>query len=283
MRLQDLKSIFFEKLDSIYPPSETETIFFLVCRQLLNYSKIDLHTKKDVNLSDEIRTQFLNILYRLLKNEPVQYILGSTEFYNLRLLTDERALIPRQETELLVDIIVKEYQNKQNLRIIDLCTGTGCIAIALKTNLNNAKVSATDLSKEALELAEVNAKNNHCDISFIWDSILTPEKNYETFDIVVSNPPYVRDSETSLMHKNVIDYEPHLALFVEDSNPLVFYKAIADFAVKHLEKKGIVYCEINEAFGEKTAEIFAHKGLFNTTILKDLNNKDRFIKAYRND
>lgn len=279
MTLLQIKSFFSNRLSALYPSNEADAIFSLICRHLLNYSKIDIHTKKETILSQEIQDRFKNIINRLHENEPIQYILGTVDFYNLTLQIDNRALIPRQETELLIDLIIRENQGKKELNIIDLCTGSGCIAIALAAHLKDSTVSATDFSKEAFNLAHDNALKNNCTISFICDSILDPQFHYKTYDIIVSNPPYVRESEIQRMEKNVYAYEPHMALFVNDSDPLLFYKAIADFADKYLKKEGILYCEINEAFGQETAQIFITQGFNQTTVLKDLNNKDRFIKA----
>jgi release factor glutamine methyltransferase len=281
MNLQQIKTIFSDRLSTVYSPCEVEPIFSLICGHLLNYSKIDIHTKKEIALNAEVESEILSILERLLLHEPIQYILGTVEFLNVNLTVDKRVLIPRQETELLVDIILKEVQGKDELKIIDLCTGSGCIAIALAFNLKNALVSATDLSKEALILAQKNANHNKCTIHFMNDSLLKPKNKYETYDIVVSNPPYVRESEKEKMEKNVIDFEPPMALFVSDSDPLIFYETIADFGRKYLSRKGAIYCEINEVFGREIEEIFKGSGFKNTHVLKDLNNKDRFIKASR--
>jgi release factor glutamine methyltransferase len=279
LTLQKIKSIFSNRLLSVYSKIETDSIFNLICFHLLNYSKIDIHSKKEEPLSSENENKLQFILNRLLNHEPIQYILGTTEFYNLNLSIDSRALIPRQETELLVDIIVKEIQGKAGLKIIDLCTGSGCIAIAISSKLQNAQITATDISNDALSLARSNAKKNDMNISFIEDSILEPVKNYEKYDIIVSNPPYVRDSEKLKMHRNVLDYEPHSALFVNDSDPLVFYSAIEKFGSKYLNESGIIYVEINESLGLETSEIFSDAGFTSVQIMKDLNNKDRFIKV----
>jgi release factor glutamine methyltransferase len=281
MNALQIKAIFSTHLSSIYSQNEADAIFSLICLQLLNYSKIELHTNKEIQLKPDIETRILSILDRLMLHEPIQYILGTTEFYNLTFQIDKRALIPRQETELLVDTIIKDLKGKSKLKIIDLCTGSGCIAIALSSNLKNVEITATDLSKDALDLASYNAKRNNSKIHFINDSVLDLHINYELFDVIVCNPPYVRKSEIPLMAKNVIDFEPHMALFVSNSDPLIFYKAIADFSMKYLTQSGIIYCEINESLGRETSEIFINRGFNQTTILKDLNSKDRFIKAFR--
>jgi release factor glutamine methyltransferase len=281
MTLVQIKTIYLNRLSAVYPQSEIDSIFSLICLDLLNYSKIDIHSKKEISISKEIENKFLSIADRLLEHEPIQYILGTVEFYNLNLKIDRRALIPRPETELLVDIIVKDFSGRKNLKIIDMCTGSGCIALALGGNLNKCNLTATDISNDALSLAQSNADKLKIEINFIGDSVLHPQCTYDTFDLIVSNPPYVRDSEIKLMEKNVLEYEPHLALFVNDNEPLVFYQAIARFGVMHLSQDGMIYCEINEALGKETTEIFMSQGFNKTIVMKDLNNKDRFIKASR--
>jgi release factor glutamine methyltransferase len=279
MTLLQIKTIFFDRLSTLYPKNEIDSIFYLTMGYLLNYSKIEIHGKLSLNLTGEMEIKVLGIRDRLAHNEPIQYITGYTEFYELRLNIDNRALIPRPETELLVNIILNETSRDKKLKIIDLCTGSGCIALALTANLPYTEVSATDISKEALELAEQNSKENNLTVNFICDSLLEPKKNYETYDIITSNPPYVREEEKKHMHRNILEYEPELALFVADSNPLIFYKAMAVFGNSYLNHGGIIYCEINEAFGAATKDLFMKAGYTETIILKDLNNKDRFIKA----
>lgn len=280
MNLQQIRSAYLRRLSGAYPKNEINSIFSLACLHLLKYSQIDIHFRKNEKVQGEIKHKFSLILDRLLNYEPIQYIIGATEFYNLILKTDKRALIPRQETELMVDIIIKDISGKQGLKVIDLCTGSGCIAIALASNLRKSEVTATDISADVLDLAKENALQNQTNISFIKDSILNPEHNYGSYDLVVSNPPYVRELEKVLMSKNVIEYEPHAALFVSDSDPLIFYKAIAFFGTQHLAPGGTIWCEINEVLGKETAEVFRSTGL-EVIIHKDLNNKERFIKAIR--
>jgi release factor glutamine methyltransferase len=279
MTLSQIKTNFTDRLLPVYSKNETEAIFSFICRQLLNYSKIDIHAKKEIQVPEKIEIKIRGILTRLIDHEPIQYILGSVEFYNLNLNIDNRALIPRPETELLVDIIVKDFSENKNLKIIDLCTGSGCIAIALGAYMSDPKIIATDISIDALSLAQSNAHKVKIDVEFIPDSILKPKHKYGSFNLIVSNPPYVRESEMRLMEKNVIKYEPHQALFVKDSDPLVFYRAIAEFGQKYLYPDGSIYCEINESLGKETAEIFMNHGFRKTFVLKDLNNKNRFIKA----
>jgi release factor glutamine methyltransferase len=279
MNLLQIKTIFSERLSTIYPKNEIDSIFNILVHHMLNYSKIEIHQNLSLNVASEIEIKMVGILERLAHNEPIQYITGVTEFYNLTLKTDKRALIPRQETEYLVDIILKEILKNKKYKIIDLCTGSGCIALALASNLPQSQIIATDISKDALELAAHNAKENKLPIKFICDSILEPQYSFESYDVIVSNPPYVRKEEKKQMHQNILKFEPASALFVPDSDPLIFYRAIAAFGNKYLIPGGTIYCEINEAFGSETHELFKKAGYIKSNILKDLNNKDRFIKA----
>lgn len=221
------------------------------------------------------------VLKRLINSEPIQYILGVTEFYNLHLNVKPGVLIPRPETEYLVSIILEENKNKEGLTILDLCTGTACIALSLAKNLVGVNVTATDISEIALDLAMQNARKNQQQITFIHDDLLAPQSAYGQYDIIVSNPPYVRDSERSAMHPNVIDYEPHQALFVSDEDPLVFYKAIADFSGRFLKPGGKLYLEINQYLGEELCALFQTKGFTEVRNLKDLDGHSRFLTCNR--
>jgi release factor glutamine methyltransferase len=250
-----------------------------VARHVLNYSKIDIHLNKDENILPSLENKLTSILTRLLTGEPIQYILGETEFYGIIMKVDHRALIPRQETEYLVDLVIHSLPSDKPKQIIDLCTGSGCIAIALAKNLPFAIITATDLSKNSINLARENSDACQTNINFLEDDILNPGCNFELFDCIVSNPPYVRESEKTLMHKNVLDFEPASALFVNDSDPLLFYSAIIGFAKNHLNIGGLILVEINENFGNETAKLFLKSNLNNVEILKDLQDKDRYIKA----
>ncbi|MBN1597498.1 MAG: peptide chain release factor N(5)-glutamine methyltransferase [Bacteroidales bacterium] len=279
MTLAELNSLFRNQLVSMYPSQEVENIFFLTVNFVLKYSKIDIHLNSEKEIPSYKEKILVNILSRLNRSEPVQYILGETEFYGLKIKTDPRALIPRPETELLTDIVIKENSDRNSLSIIDLCTGSGCIAIAVSKYLTGSVLTAIEISNSALELAKENASLYQVHINFIKDDILSPEHHYGKFDIIVSNPPYIRNSEKNIMHRNVTDYEPEKALFVEDSDPLIFYRAISYFGKIYLNKGGLIYAEINEVFGKKVKELFRSAGYKLVKIYKDFNNKDRFIKA----
>ena len=214
----------------------------------------------------------------MVNQEPIQYILGRTSFYDLEFNVTPGVLIPRQETELLVDIILKDYSLSG--KILDIGTGSGCIAVSLKKNLPEAEVFALDISQNALDIAKLNSKSNNLHIDFIHGDILNPGLTINhTFDLIVSNPPYVRNSEQQKMHDNVLQYEPHTALFVPDDDPLVYYRAIADFCMRNLKSSGILALEINESLGFETKSELEKYTFSTVEIVKDLNNKDRFSIA----
>jgi release factor glutamine methyltransferase len=280
MSLATIRSLFFSTLENLYEGSEIESIFDRIASYLLNYSKIEIHQHLHSSIEGAIEKIFADYLFRLSKGEPLQYILGFTEFYNLNIRVDSRILIPRPETEFMVDLIVKENLPKPDLQIIDLCTGSGCIAISLAKALNNANMTAMDISEEALELALQNAVENNTKIRLVHDNLLNLRKKYKVYDLIVSNPPYVREMEKVSMHINVLNFEPETALFVPDSDPLLFYMAIATFGSEHLTERGRLYAEINEQLGEETKAVFLSHGFKHVEIKKDIRQKDRYLIAY---
>lgn len=271
------------ELGSLYPKREKEQIIALVFNTLMQLPPSELHTKPDLKVPPAIVAKIEVIISGLKKHKPIQYILGTTEFYDLPFKLNNNVLIPRPETEELVDLILKERAHKSNLRILDIGTGSGIIAIALSKNLKNAHITAIDIDKKAIELAEENAKIHKVNIHFICCDFLEFDDCSvdNDYDILVSNPPYVRQSEKTMMQQNVLKYEPHHALFVEDSNPLIFYKRIIQIAQKYLKLGGYIYTEINEFLGEELAQLFAESGFENIQIKKDLSGKDRFAIVIR--
>ncbi len=268
------------KLSSIYDKKEVESLIYLIFDYLLKYTKFDIHLKKEEKITEKIEKKIINIVNQLIEHKPIQYIIGSTEFYNLHFKVNEYTLIPRQETEELVDIIISENKGK-NIEILDIGTGSGCIAISLASNLPNACVSAIDISEGALHIAKSNANTNNVYIQFSKLDILDKEirGKMSKFDIIVSNPPYIMNSEKKLIKDNVLKYEPHTALFVSDVDPLIFYRNIASFSLMHLNKGGKIYFEINEALGKEMKEMMYNMGFSSICIIKDINNKDRILKA----
>lgn len=283
MTLKDFKNNFSEQLLSIYPASEIDTFFFFLIEEYLGLERVDLIIKPDFIISKEKQILFKKATERLKNEEPIQYILGKTEFYGLPFNVNENTLIPRPETEELVDWILVENQETRNknqeISILDIGTGTGCIPIALAKNLSNATVSAIDVSNEALKTAKENAKLNSVKINFIELDILNTNQLSQKFDIIVSNPPYVRELEKVEIKNNVLENEPHLALFVKDDNPLIFYNKIADLAKKHLTKNGLLFFEINQYLGKETVKMLKEKGFKNIQLKKDFAGNDRMIKA----
>ena len=285
MQLKDYRIHFTKELESIYPKTEIDTFFFLLIEEYLELQRIDLTLQPALEIPSE-KYGLLNIaLARLKKEEPIQYILGKTEFYGYPFKVNENTLIPRPETEELVEWILNEVKeldlenNKQKLSILDVGTGTGCIPISLKKELPNAKVSAIDVSEEALKIANENALLNEAEITFIHQDILQTESLPKQYDVIVSNPPYVRELEKIEIKNNVLENEPHLALFVDNDNPLIFYKKIADLAIKSLTKNGVLFFEINQYLGSETIEMLKRKGFTKVELRKDLFGNNRMIKA----
>lgn len=267
------------ELKGYYPLSEANSLSTLVLCNKLNYSKTQLLVNFDRVLSTKIINEIDQIVNELKLYKPIQYILGYTTFYNIDFKVSEGVLIPRPETEELVDWIIKE--NKQGFyTILDIGTGSGIIAISLSKNMIGSVVTAIDIADEPLKITQQNCTLNKVNVELFKYDILNPSKKINnTFDIIVSNPPYVTESEKTIMHQNVLENEPHLALFVSDNDPLVFYRHIIDFALDHLNSGGKIYFEINELFGTEVAMLLEEKGFNEIEVRKDINNKDRMIRA----
>ncbi|RLJ64298.1 release factor glutamine methyltransferase [Lacinutrix venerupis] len=286
MLVKDLENIFHETLDVIYGKEEVSSFFFLCTEAFYNISRLDIALNRNISITKEEQQPIFDALEALKKEQPIQYILGETEFFGLPFKVNENTLIPRPETEELVQLIIDSKKNKAStqLSILDIGTGSGCIAIALAKNLNNAQLYALDVSEKAIEKAKENATLNNVDINFLEGSILKDDdcdtlfKNLE-FNIIVSNPPYVRNLEKVEIQNNVLNNEPHLALFVEDNDPLIFYRAITKFAKNKLKQNGQLFFEINEYLGEETKDLVESFGFKNVEILKDIFNKNRMLKA----
>jgi release factor glutamine methyltransferase len=286
----ELKDIFHHQLDAIYGKEEVASFFFLCTEHYLSVPRIQLTLEPKFALIKSETETFFKVLEDLKNQKPIQYILGETEFYGLAFKVSEAVLIPRPETEELVALVIanskKEYPKTKSVTLLDIGTGSGCIAISLAKNLPNAKVYALDVSKEALKVARQNAKDNNVEITFIEADILN-EATWNLFfkilefDAIVSNPPYVRQLEKTEIKPNVLDNEPHLALFVEDENPLVFYKAITNFAMCNLKTKGQVYFEINQYLGNETSQLLRDGDFEFIELLKDLNGNDRLLKGIK--
>jgi release factor glutamine methyltransferase len=269
-----------EKIKPIYGHFEAKSMAFMFFEDVLGLNKTDIF----LNIPLPQPFDFEPIYTRFLAHEPIQYIIGQAEFYGLKFLVDNNTLIPRNETEELVQLAIqklKKITNPENkLQVLDIGTGSGCIAISIAKALDNVQVTAWDISENALEIAERNNKIHQTDVTFEQRNILDENINSPLkFDLIISNPPYVAISEKTQMHQNVLDWEPHLALFVEDENPLIFYEKIAQFAKNHLSNKGFLLFEINERFGAETCNCVQKNGFSKTTIFTDIHGKSRIVSA----
>jgi len=275
-KVSDILSFFLKELNGYYPEKEIKSLFYISIDHLLGYSKSDTIIKSENELLPDFKIEFSEIVERLQKKEPIQYILMETTFYGLPFFTRRGVLIPRPETEELVDWIIKDNENLEK-RYLDIGTGSACIIISLAKNLNGS-FYAIDVSPDALREAKQNVKRNNVDVNLEQFDILDSDLD-GLWDVIVSNPPYVLESERKYMQQNVLAWEPEIALFVRDETPLLFYERIADQSTKVLNKNGILYFEINEKYGKETVDMLAQKGFVNIELKKDINDKDRMVKA----
>lgn len=278
--VKSAKYYFKDRLKDTFSERELRMMFQLSLQKRLNLSPSELLLSDSLRLSESDLLYFRSIVKRLLDSEPFQYVLGETEFYGLHLKTDKRALIPRPETEELVDWIVQSGDCNHSV-VVDLCSGSGCIALALKSAIPEATVTGFDVSEKALELSGENAVSNGLDVRFGKLDVLHEELPFEdnTVDIIVSNPPYITENEQVGMQEHVLAHEPHLALFVTNDAPLVFYKRIVEQAGLKLKKGGWLYVEINEQYGREVTGLFQEYG-FETVLLKqDMQGKDRMVRG----
>lgn len=266
-----------QSLNAYYPESEISGFLRIIIEHITekSYATAIMEQKQ---LSPTQVEDIQHIIDRLKQNEPIQHIIEETGFYGIPLFVSKDTLIPRPETEELVELIIND-NNKKSPSILDIGTGSGCIAIALSSRLRTSNISAWDFSQEALSIASKNALRNNVNIDFRKVNVLDPYPTDRQFDVIVSNPPYILDSEKKYMDKNVLDYEPHSALFVPDDKALLFYERIADIAKELLNDKGKLYFEINQAKGKETIAMLDGKGYRNTILFKDISGKDRMIRT----
>lgn len=308
MLLKELKTYFFDELIEIHGQDEVESFFFILTEYLHHLKRIDLALNPNFEISVEDFQKWETIISELKTEKPIQYIIGETWFYDSKFYVNEHTLIPRPETEELVDWIMESQKSKVKsekierddvtssgveMRILDIGTGTGCIPISLKKNIPQAEVFAIDVSEEALKVAKQNAEENNVEVHFILQNILEVENlslslraesrslNLIQFDVIVSNPPYVRNLEKQEINKNVLEFEPHLALFVEDNDALLFYRKIAQLAKESLSENGLLFFEINQYLGKETVELLEQLGFKNIELRKDIYGNDRMIKCTR--
>ena len=275
-KVSDILSFFLKELKGCYSENEISSMFYISIEHILNYSKSDTIISSNEELKEDLKISFIEIVERLLKREPIQYILMETTFYGLPFFSRRGVLIPRTETEELVDWIIKDNESSEK-RYLDIGTGSACIIVSLAKNLQGS-FYGIDVSPKVLREAKQNIIRNNVDV--ILDKVDILSSNlFGNWDVIVSNPPYVLESEKKYMKQNVLNWEPEIALFVEDSDPLIFYRIIAEQATKVLNKNGILYFEINESFGQKIIDILDEKGFVNIELKKDINDKDRMVKA----
>ena len=290
MLLKNYKTTFLQELSSLYEEQEIESFFYIILEKLHGLKRIDLALNPQKVMDGAHLKQWKNIVAELKKQRPVQYILGETTFYGLSFLVNENTLIPRPETEELVELIIEstnyELRNTK-LKVLDIGAGSGCIAISLAKHLPTSEVFAIDVSEKALATAKKNAVLNKVAVDFISTNILdvitlsAVAGLDKQFDIIVSNPPYVRNLEKDEIKPNVLEYEPHLALFVDDIDPLLFYRKIAELAIKNLNPNGKLYFEINQYLGKETVELVKSFGFKNVKLIKDIYGNDRMIEGTR--
>ena len=272
MNYSQIKKIFHQQLKEIYIENEIDSLFFIALEYVTSISKIE-------EISEEKLIKLKFILEELTKNKPIQYITKNAYFYGLNFYVNEKVLIPRQETNELVDWVLMSVTHSKPIKILDIGTGSGCIAITLKKNLPLSEVFAIDISNEAIQVAQKNANDNEVEINFLQKNILEINDLKSNFDIIISNPPYVRELEKLEMAPNVLDNEPHLALFVPDNNPLLFYEKITEIALKNLTEDGMLFFEINQYLSAETKKMIENKGFKNVTLRKDLQENYRMILA----
>ena len=268
MNYSQIKKIFHQQLKEIYIENEIDSLFFIALEYVTSISKIEYILQKEEEISEEKLIELKFILEELTKNKPIQYITKNAYFYGLNFYVNEKVLIPRQETNELVDWVLMSVTHSKPIKILDIGTGSGCIAITLKKNLPLSEVFAIDISNEAIQVAQKNANDNEVEINFSQKNILEINDLKSNFDIIISNPPYVRELEKLEMAPNVLDNEPHLALFVPDNNPLLFYEKITEIALKNLTEDGMLFFEINQYLSAETKKMIENKGFKNVTLRK---------------
>lgn len=279
MLLKEIKTIFHSELDESYELTEVDSFFYILIEHYLNLERFILALEPELMVSKTEEVPLFQALSRLKLHEPIQYIIGKTHFMDLELVVNKNVLIPRPETEELVQWVSDNHGDRNTaFKILDIGTGSGSIAVALAKNFAKAQVFALDISEEALEVAKENAKLNEVDITFLKANILDFDFK-QKFDLIVSNPPYVREQEKKEMHRNVLENEPDLALFVSDEDPLIFYRKIVQFSRKNLNKNGILYFEINQYLGKETEQLLSDHNFSEIELRKDMFGNDRMLKG----
>lgn len=278
-KLKDIIDFAYQELDLLYEKNEIRSMIYSLIEHFTEFDLTKILTYKDELKVSESELLKINFAIKDLKKEkPLQQIIGYTDFLDVRIDVNEHVLIPRVETEEIVQRVINENKGRKNLKIADICCGSGCIAIALKKAFPDANIYAYDISEEALKKSKENAEKNKEKINFFKENILESKEKNQEFDIIVSNPPYVRESEKAFMRNNVLLYEPALALFVSDKEPLIFYEHLLKFSNQNLAKNGNIYMEINENLAKETELLFKNFN-YQTSVFKDLRGKDRLLLA----
>jgi release factor glutamine methyltransferase len=293
MTIKEVKQLFNKDLQGVYPEEEIQSFFAILSESILKLTRFETSLKAKEQILDENKKKFESAILQLKQHKPIQYITGDTEFYGLPFNVTKDTLIPRPETEELVEWIISHFTNRRlpsmareegsPITILDIGTGSGCIAISLAKHIKQSEVSAIEISTEALKVASENSNLNKVEIRFLQKDILVTESLQQQYDVIVSNPPYVRELEKGRMQKNVLDYEPEAALFVTDTDPLIFYRKISQLAKKHLKSNGLLFFEINEYLGEAMKTMLTTEGFSEIELKKDIFGKDRMLKCTPND
>ncbi|AEE18420.1 release factor glutamine methyltransferase [Dokdonia sp. Hel_I_63] len=288
MNIDEFRIDFRQQLAGMYEREEVENLCFLTLEHVLKMNRVEVSLSRKMDISTSALTQLNDVTGRLSRSEPIQYIVGTTEFYGIEFQVNPATLIPRPETEELVDWIITDKaesfvksETQEKLKILDIGTGSGCIAISLAKYMSKAHVEAIDISQDALATAYQNAKRNEVDVTFYNQDVLAVEELEHKYDIIVSNPPYVRMLEKKEMRDNVLSNEPDSALFVSDDDPLIFYRKIGELAFESLSVNGFLYFEINEYLGKEMIDLLKVIGFENVELREDMFGKDRMIKASR--
>lgn len=285
MKISELKNYFHEQLSGLYPSEEIQSFFYILSEEYLNLSRVNIALNPETEVSANDYDKFQIALFKLNNHEPIQYIIGETEFYGLPFKVNKYTLIPRPETEELIDYIISNHktttQHSEPTSILDIGTGSGCIAVSLAKNLSNAKVSALDISEKAIQVATENAEINNVKVDFFQTDIIKVKALPENYDIIVSNPPYVRELEKEMMQENVLRHEPDSALYVTNSDPLLFYRSISRLAKIHLKPGGKLFFEINEYLADEMIQLLKDEGFKKIEVKKDIFGKDRMMKCFK--
>lgn len=279
--IQETQQYIRQSIQAAYPEPEADAVAQLVLEHVLGQSRGQLRLNRQEEVSEAQEACIKAAVARLQQQEPVQYVLGVAHFYGLDLQVDERVLIPRPETEELVDLVLKEHKGRQGLQVLDICAGSGCIPLALAANLPGAAIYGLEVSEGALEVAKANAAIYKLPVTWLQQDIFGPVQGIAagSLDIITSNPPYVLEAEKQQIRPNVLQYEPHLALFVPDTDALKYYSRISAVAFALLKEGGKLYFEINERYGAQVQELLLQAGFPAATVVQDLYGKDRIVRA----